>query len=123
MLQIALAVIAGFFAWLIAWFGSEKILSVIFPEGFGAHQRAFQAAIENHTQFTADTRLLLAHIVIGLIVSALSGFLAALIASGNDRAPLILGVLMLAFGVLKAVLSWQYTPIWYQVLFTALLFP
>jgi uncharacterized membrane protein (DUF485 family) len=123
MLQIALGVVAGFFAWIIVWFGSEKILSVIFPEGFGVHQRAFQEAIEKHTQFTADTSLLLVHIILGLIVSALSGFLAAWIAGGNDRAPLILGVLLLAFGVLKAVLSWRYAPIWYQLIFTVLLFP
>src|ERR1700685_213958 len=123
MLQIALGVIAGFFAWIIVWFASEKLLSAIFPEGFGAHQRAFQAAIENHSEFTADTSLLLTHIVLGLFVSALAGFLAALTAGENMLAPLILGILLVAFGVLKAVMSWRYAPIWYQVAFTALLFP
>ena len=53
MVRIVLGVIAGFFAWAIAWFGSEKILSAIWP-AFGAHQTAFQAAIENGGQFTAD---------------------------------------------------------------------
>jgi hypothetical protein len=42
MLRIVLGVIAGFIAWLIGWVGSEKILSAIWPEGFGAHQRAFE---------------------------------------------------------------------------------
>jgi hypothetical protein len=106
MLQIALGVIAGFFAWMIVWVGSEKLLSVIWPEGFGAHQRAFQAAIENGGQFTAATMLLLIHIVLGLTVSAMAGFLAALIAGENMRAPLVLGLLLLALGILKAVLSW-----------------
>ena len=123
MVRIVLSVIAGFIAWLIAWFGSEKILSAISPEGFGAHQRAFQAAIENGGQFTADTTLLLTHIVLGSIVSVMSGFLATLIAGENKRAPLILGFLLLAVGLLKAVMSWQYVPIWYHVIFTALLIP
>src|SRR5215207_6005641 len=105
MVRIVVGVIAGFFAWAIAWFGGEKILSAIWPEGFGAPQRAFQAAIENGGQFTADTRLLLMHIVLGSIVSVMSGFLAALIAGENLRTPLILGFLLLAMGLLKMVMS------------------
>ena len=123
MVRIVLGVISGFFAWLILWFGSEKILSAIWP-GFGAHQRAFQAAIEHGPDasgFTADTKMLLTHIVLGSVVSVIAGFLAALIARGNTRAPLVLGFLLLALGLLKAVMSWPYVPIWYHVIFTALL--
>jgi hypothetical protein len=123
MVRKVLGVIAGFFAWAIGWFGGEKILSAISPEGFGAHQRAFQAAVTNGGQFTADTKLLLTHIVLGSIVSVMSGFLAALIAGENKRAPLVLGFLLVAFGLLKVVLSWPYVPIWYHVIFTALLIP
>jgi hypothetical protein len=122
MVRIVLGVIAGFFAWAIVWVGSEKILSAIWPE-FGAHQRAFEAAITNGGQFTADTTMLLIHIVLGSIVSVMSGFLAALIAGENTRAPLVLGFLLVAFGLLKVVLSWRYVPIWYHVIFTALLIP
>jgi hypothetical protein len=122
MVRIVLGVITGFFAWVIVWFGSEKLLSALWPE-FGTHQRAFQAAIENGGQFTADTTMLLTHIVLGSIVSVLSGLLAARIAGGNQRAPLVLGCLLLAFGVLKAVMSWPYVPLWYHVIFTALLLP
>ena len=123
MVRIVLGVIAGFFSWLIVWFGSEKILSAIWPEGFGAHQRAFEAAVKNGGPFTAATSLLLTHIVLGSIVSVMSGFLAALVAGGNPRAPLVLGFLLLALGLLKAVMSWQYVPIWYHVIFTAILLP
>ena len=122
MVRIVLGVIAGFFAWKIAWVGCEKILSAIWPE-FGAHQLAFQAAIEHGGQFTADKTILLMHIVLGSIVSVMSGFLAALIAGENIRAPLVLGFLLVAFGLLKVVLSWPYVPIWYHVIFTALLIP
>jgi len=122
MIRIVLGVIIGFFSWAIAWFGGEKILSVIWP-AFGANQRAFQAAIENGGQFTANTSLLLTHIVLGSIVSVLAGFLAALIAGGNKRAPLILGFVLLALGLLKAVVSWPYVPLWYHVIFTVMLIP
>ncbi len=120
--RIVLGVIAGFFAWLIVWVGSEKILSAIWP-AFGAHQRAFEEVVKNGGQFTADTGALLTHIVLGSIVSLLSGSLAALIAGENTRAPLALGFVLLALGVLKAVMSWQYVPLWYHVIFTAMLLP
>jgi hypothetical protein len=122
MVRVALGVIGGFFAWMICWFGGEKILSAVWPEGFGAHQLAFQAAIINGGQFTADTTLLITHIVLGTFVSILAGFLAALIAGENKRAPLVLAILLLAFGVLKAVMSWPYVPVWYHLIFTGLLF-
>jgi hypothetical protein len=123
MVRIALGVIAGFFAWIIVWVGTEKILSALLPKWYGVPQLAFQQAVENGGQFTAETRLLLAHIVIGSIVSVMSGFLAALIAGENIRAPLVLGFLLLAMGLLKAVMSWPYVPIWYHVIFTAILLP
>lgn len=123
MVRIVLGVIAGFFAWVIGWVGSEKILSAISPNWFGAHQAAFQAVIENGGQFTADSTILLIHIVLASIVSVLSGFLAALIAGENKRAPLILSFLLLALGLLKLVMSWPYVPIWYHIIFTALLIP
>jgi uncharacterized membrane protein YwzB len=122
MLRIVLGVIAGFFAWMIVWVGSEKVLSAIWP-AFGVHQRGFEEAIKNGGQFTAETTMLLTHIVLGSIVSVMAGSLAALIAGENTRAPLVLGFLLVAVGLLKAVMSWPYVPIWYHVIFTAILLP
>ena len=122
MVRITLGVLSGFLAWMIAWFGGEMILSAVWPE-FGTNQAAFQAAIENGGQFTAATTMLLTHVVLGSIVSVIAGFLAALIARENKRAPLILGFLLLAFGLMKVAISWPYVPIWYHVIFTAMLVP
>jgi hypothetical protein len=123
MMRIVLGVIAGFVAWTIMWVGSEKILSAIFPEGYGVHQSAFQDAVKNGGDFTVDTTLLLVHIVQGVIVSVMSGFLAALFSGENKLAPLVLGFLLVAFGLLIVVLSWPYVPVWYHVIFTSLLLP
>ena len=122
MLRIVLGAIVGFFAWLIVWIGSEKIIGAIWP-AFGVHQRAFEEVVKNGGQFTAETTMLLTHIVLGSIVSVMAGSLAALIARENSRAPLVLGFVLLALGIAKAVMSWQYVPIWYQIIFTAILLP
>jgi hypothetical protein len=118
-----LSIIAGFVAWSITWLGSEKALSAIWPEWHGAHQAAFEAAVANGGAFTADTTVLLTSLVRGSIVSVLSGFLTAQIAGENKRSPLILGVLLVAFGLLIVAMSWSYIPLWYHVVFTALLIP
>lgn len=122
MLRIVLGVIGGFIGWVVVWFVSEKGISAIWP-AFGDHQAAFQAAITDGGQFTADNTMLLTHIVLGTIVSVFSGALAALIAGENSRAPLFAGILLLAMGVAKAAMSWQYVPLWYHVIFTAILLP
>jgi len=122
MLRIVLGVIGGFIAWLFVWVGVEKVLSAIWP-AFGVHQAAFQAAIEDGGQFTANSTMLVVHIVLGSIVSVISGALASLIAGENSKAPLIVGFLLLLMGIAKAVMSWQYVPIWYHVIFTAILVP
>lgn len=122
MLRIILGVIGGFVGWGVVWFVSEKALSAIWP-AFGVHQKAFEEAIKNGGQFTADTTMLLTHIVVGSIVSVIAGSLSALIAGENSRAPLFVGILLLLMGGAKAVMSWQHVPIWYHIIFTAMLLP
>ena len=122
MLRIVLGVVSGFIAWLIVWIVSEKIVSAVWP-AFGVHQKAFEEVIKNGGQFTADTTMLLTHIVLSSIVSVMAGSLAAVIAGENSRAPLVLGFMLLALGILKAVMSWPYVPIWYHIIFTGILLP
>ena len=121
-MRTILGVVAGFFAWMIVWFGFELALSAVWPE-FGAHQAAFQEAIEHDGPFTPDGLILMVHVVLASIISAVAGLVAALVAGGNKRAPFIAGILLLAVGLLKAVMSWSYVPVWYHVLFTAVLLP
>lgn len=122
MFRIILGVIAGFIAWMVVWIVSEKVISAAWP-AFGVHQRAFEEAIKNGGQFTAETPMLVTHIVLGSIVSVIAGVLASLIAGENTWAPLFAGCLLLAMGTAKAVTSRQYVPIWYHVIFTAMLLP
>ncbi len=122
MLRIVLGVIAGFIGWLIVWVGVEKGLSAVWP-AFGVHQHAFEDAVKNGGPFTPETTMLLTHIVVGSIIAVMSGSLSALIAGENTRAPLIVGILLLALGVLKVVMSWQHVPLWYNVIFTVILLP
>jgi hypothetical protein len=121
-MRVVLGVIAGFIAWLVAWIGIEKTLSALWP-AFGVHQAAFENAVENGGAFSPDATMLAVHVVVGALFSVMAGFLAAVIARGNRRAPFVLGVLLLALGLLKLAMSWAHVPIWYHVAFTAVLMP
>ena len=122
MLRIILGVIGGFVGWMVLFIGIEKIISAVWP-AFGTHQAAFQKAITDGGSFTADTTMLVTQLVFGTIVSVIAGYLAAIIAGENSRAPLFAGILLLLMGIAKAAMSWQYVPIWYHVVFTAMLLP
>ena len=125
MLRIVLGVIGGFVSWVIVFVVLEKVISAVWPS-FGVNQKAFEDAVKNGSGasgFTADTAMLLTQLVLGLMVSLLAGILAAFIAGENSKAPLIAGCLLLLMGIAKAVMSWKYVPMWYHVVFTAMLLP
>jgi len=83
----------------------------------------FALAMANKELFQADATILMMHIVRSIIISIMAGFLAAFIAGENRRAPLILGVLLLLFGLMVEVMVWSYLPVWYHLIFLALLVP
>lgn len=122
MVRIILGFIGGFIGWLVLWVGAEKLISAIWPE-FGVHQAAFQGAIESGLPFAYNSTILFIHIALASIISPAAGSLAALIAGESKRAPLVLGLLLLAMGLLKAAMSWPFVPVWYHVGFTAILLP
>lgn len=120
---MVLGVIAGFVAWSIVWVGSDQVLMMASPVWYGAHQLGFEMAMTNQESFTPDTTILLMHLVRSVIISIMSGFLAAFVAGENRRTPLILGIVLLAAGLLVEVMAWNYLPIWYHLIFLALIVP
>ena len=123
MIRIILAVIVGFVAWSIMWVGSERVLSIASPDWFGAHQIAFEKATLNKEAYTPDTTILILNVVRGTIVTIMTGFLTALISGENRLSTLILGILLVAFGLVVVVMTWHIIPLWYHVLFTLMLIP
>jgi len=123
MLKIVLGVIAGFVAWSVLWIGSDQVLIMASPSWYAIHQDNFQLAMTNQDPFKPDTTILIMNLVRAVIISIMSGFLAAFIAGENRRTPLILGVLLLAVGLLVEIMAWNYLPIWYHLVFLAMLIP
>lgn len=123
MVRIILGIVVGFIAWSILWVGTDQVLMSLSKEWYGTHQLQFEKAMFNKTPFAADMTILIMHLVRSVIISLMSGFLAAFVANENSKTPLALGVLLLAFGLMVQIMAWNYLPLWYHFLFLFLLIP
>ena len=122
MWRIILAIIVGFILWSILWVGSDALMSLISAD-WGKTSADFRAAVENKTPYTLSAAVLVALLVKGFIVSIISGFAAALIARENVKSTLVLGVLLLIFGIFVQAVHWTYMPLWYHIPFLVMLIP
>ncbi len=122
MVKIILGVIVGFIVWSILWIGTDFVLMAALP-WYRAHQVGMARAMAEIQPFSADATVLAMNLVRSILVSMVSGFLAAFIASERSRSGLILGILLLAVGLLVQVSAWSYMPVWYHVIFLALIVP
>jgi hypothetical protein len=122
MVRKILGVIAGFLLWSILWVGSDAIFSMISPD-WGKTSADFREAVANKTPYTLGSAVLIALLVKSLLVSAISGFVTAVIARENVKSALVLGILLLLFGIFVQATHWNYMPLWYHIPFLLLLIP
>jgi hypothetical protein len=123
MLRIILGVVAGFAVWSILWVGSDFLLTIVSPGWWGKNLTEMEAAVNNRTAFMIDSAILVCSLLRSVVCSLLAGFIAASIARENSRSTLILGVLLLAFGIYVQSIFWHVAPLWYHFLFLFLLMP
>jgi hypothetical protein len=123
MLKMVLGIIGGFVVWSILWVGSDAVLMAILPGWYVKHQTEFAEALASKQPFVVDSTILLMHLVRSVIVSIISGLIAVVISRENTLTTIILGVLLLAFGLFVQLMAWSYLPLWYHIPFLALLVP
>jgi len=95
MIRTILAVVVGFCVWSILWVGGNQLFMILSPGWYAASEAAFIKAVTNKEPITADSMILLIHLVLSVIVSFISGYIAALVAGENKRSPLWLGIVLL----------------------------
>jgi len=122
MIRIILGIIVGFVVWSILWVGSDQLL-IATIDWYGAHQLAFQKAMIGNTAFEPNMTVLLMNLVRSVAISFIAGFVTAVVAKENRRSTLILGIILLAFGLMVELIAWHYLPVWYHFLFLFLLIP
>ncbi|MEM7344002.1 MAG: hypothetical protein AAF485_07150 [Chloroflexota bacterium] len=112
MLRIILSVLAGFFLWTILWLTSNAALAALMPNSF------------REDGSTSNVGLLITILILSIIFSIVAGYVAAKIAqTGKWTAAWALGILQLVVGVFVQLQFWNVLPLWYHLIFLALLLP
>jgi hypothetical protein len=107
-----LAVLAGVVLWAVAWLGFNAAMQAAFPE------------VIDPTTYLGHVPTLLAYLAVSFGLSVGAGSVAGGIARSRPLAHgVVLGVVQLVMGIGFEVSYWELLPVWYHLLFLALLVP
>lgn len=112
--RMAVAVVAGAAVWAALWLGGNQAAMAAFPDTLVAGQRLDHVGA------------LVAYILYSVALSLLAGFVTAAVAGvrgGGMTAVWILAALQLAMGIFAEVSYWGLMPVWYHLVFLALIVP
>jgi hypothetical protein len=110
--RMTMAVVAGAVVWAALWVGGTKGAQAAFPETL------------DPTRPLTHTGFLLAYIAYSVVLSVLAGWVTAAVQRERPLpAVWILATLQLALGIFAEVSYWSLLPVWYHLVFLALIVP
>lgn len=110
MVKQGMGIVAGYLTWTVIFLGGSAVL------------RAALAGVHDAEGFTTDLTALLLYLLLSFAASFLAGFATARLV-GRGRPVLILAVLLLATGIPVQLSAWDRIPVWYNLIFLAMLVP
>jgi len=112
MLKNIIAFATAFILWIVLWFGSSYLVSLLIPSRFNADGT------------TESSAVLFLFLVVSILISAISGWVLSLIVGDSNRTlALTLGAVLFSLALILQLSSWQEFPFWYHLLFLALMIP
>lgn len=106
------AVVAGAVLWAVLWLGLNAVLPSVLPDTVVPGRPL------------DDVPVLAFLILYSAVLSVLAGYTTA--AVGRDRAGMavkVLAGLQLVFGIIAETANWDLLPVWYHLVFLALIVP
>jgi hypothetical protein len=106
------AVVVAFLLWTVLWLGFAVAMQVAFPD------------IIDPTRPLTHTGVLLGYVAYSAAISALTGYVCAAVRGAPAaRTVWVYAVVLLVVGIGFEVSAWGLTPVWYHLIFLALLVP
>ena len=110
--KVAMGVVAGAVAWSVLWIGGTTAAQSAWPDVLDPSRPIDHAGA------------LVGYIAYSVVLSLLAGYVAAAVAgTAAMRAVWILAGLQLALGLFFEISYWDLLPVWYHVVFLALIVP
>lgn len=106
------AVVAGAAVWAVLWLGMNGVLPAVIPEIYVPDERLEHVPV------------LLFLIAYSVVLSILAGYVTAFVRGPEPMGAVrALAGLQLTLGVVAEVASWALLPVWYHLVFLALIVP
>jgi hypothetical protein len=110
MLRKILAVVAGFVVWSVLWLGGNAAIGALIP------------GVVNVSGSVSNVGFLLALLALSLLASLAAGYTAAAL-KAHPGAVWLLALVLLVVGIAVELGSWRLLPVWYHLVFLALIVP
>ena len=110
MLKKGMGIVAGYLVWTVVFLGGGAVL------------RSAMAGVHDAEGYTRDGTALALYLVLSFVASFVAGLTAARLA-GAGRPVWILAGLLLGTGIPVQLSAWDRLPVWYNVVFLAMLVP
>lgn len=110
MMKRVLGIVAGYLVWTVVFLGGGAVL------------RSALAGVHDAEGFTEDPTALILYLVLSFGASYLAGLTTARLAGGG-RPVLLLALCLLGTGIPVQIGSWDQLPVWYNLVFLAMLVP
>jgi hypothetical protein len=105
-------VVAAFALWTVLWLGFTQVMAGVFPD-----------VVDPELPLT-HTAVLLAYVVYSILISTLAGYVCAAIRGADPmRTVWTFAIIQLVVGIGFEASYWGMTPLWYHVVFLALIVP
>lgn len=106
------AVVVAFVAWTVLWLGFNAVAQAAFPEIIDPEQPLTHAGV------------LLGYAAYSALISVLAGYLCAVVRGAAPmRTVWVFALIQLAVGMGFELSYWGMTPLWYHLVFLALIVP
>lgn len=111
MMRKVLGVVVGYGVWSVLWVGAGAVLQSSMPGSFGEDGSV------------SSTGLLICLLAIATVLSLVAGWLASAVGRSGRAAAAWTAGLLFATGLGVEIASWSLLPVWYHLVFLALLVP
>ena len=106
------AVVSGYVLWTVLWLGFTAVAQMLFP------------GMIDPEQPLTHTGVLVGYLAYSVVISIAAGFVCAAIKKSEPAKTVgALAAILLVSGVVAEASYWDMTPVWYHLVFLALLVP